>query len=154
MGTRTTLIPEPTCILRRAARRFLDGRVWPLEDELEVRLMIDLIRHVTGAVLYTNPFMCRAGSFKQQICCDLFSVVHWRTCCYCGRLATTVSHFSGQVSSVKGCEMCMCESALLSAWLMLRFIAASQPTLIPSTCIVPITILWLVLVLVQPVMLL
>ena len=28
--------------------RFLDGRVWPLEDELEVRLMIDLIRHVTG----------------------------------------------------------------------------------------------------------
>lgn len=29
-------------------RRFLDGRVWPVEDELEVRLMIDLIRHVTG----------------------------------------------------------------------------------------------------------
>ena len=28
--------------------RFLDGRVWPLEDELEVALMIDLIRHVTG----------------------------------------------------------------------------------------------------------
>ena len=28
--------------------RFLDGRVWPVEDELEVRLMIALIRHVTG----------------------------------------------------------------------------------------------------------
>lgn len=35
--------------LPAAVRRFLDGRVWPLEDELEVRLMIDLIRHVTGA---------------------------------------------------------------------------------------------------------
>lgn len=32
-------------------QRFLDGRVWPLEDELEVRLMIDLIRHVTGVKL-------------------------------------------------------------------------------------------------------
>ncbi|DBA73916.1 hypothetical protein WJX79_008469 [Trebouxia sp. C0005] len=32
-------------------QRFLDGRVWPLEDELEVRLMIDLIRHVTGVRL-------------------------------------------------------------------------------------------------------
>lgn len=32
-------------------QRFLDGRVWPVEDELEVRLMIDLIRHVTGVRL-------------------------------------------------------------------------------------------------------
>ena len=28
--------------------RYLDGRVWPEEDELEVRLMMDLIKHVTG----------------------------------------------------------------------------------------------------------
>ena len=34
--------------MSHAFARFLDGRVWPLEDELEVRLMIDLIRHVTG----------------------------------------------------------------------------------------------------------
>ena len=26
--------------------------MWPLEDELEVRLMIDLIRHVTGQSAY------------------------------------------------------------------------------------------------------
>ena len=40
---------HPTHALLFAGGRFLDGRVWPLEDELEVRLMIDLIRHVTGA---------------------------------------------------------------------------------------------------------
>ena len=28
--------------------RYIDGRVWPREDELEVRLMMDLIHHVTG----------------------------------------------------------------------------------------------------------
>ena len=28
--------------------RYIDGRVWPERDELEVRLMMDLIRHVTG----------------------------------------------------------------------------------------------------------
>ena len=28
--------------------RYIDGRVWPKEDELEVRLMMDLIHHVTG----------------------------------------------------------------------------------------------------------
>lgn len=28
--------------------------MWPLEDELEVRLMIDLIRHVTGQSAYWN----------------------------------------------------------------------------------------------------
>ncbi|KAA6416582.1 MAG: hypothetical protein FRX49_13443 [Trebouxia sp. A1-2] len=27
---------------------YIDGRVWPKEDELEVRLMMDLIHHVTG----------------------------------------------------------------------------------------------------------
>ncbi|KAL0026874.1 hypothetical protein WJX77_008256 [Trebouxia sp. C0004] len=29
-------------------QRYIDGRVWPKEDELEVRLMMDLIHHVTG----------------------------------------------------------------------------------------------------------
>lgn len=29
-------------------QRYIDGRVWPEHDELEVRLMMDLIRHVTG----------------------------------------------------------------------------------------------------------
>jgi len=28
--------------------RYIDGRVWPKQDELEVRLMMDLIHHVTG----------------------------------------------------------------------------------------------------------
>lgn len=28
--------------------RYIDGRVWPEQDELEVRLMMDLIKHVTG----------------------------------------------------------------------------------------------------------
>ena len=30
------------------ALRYIDGRVWPKQDELEVRLMMDLIHHVTG----------------------------------------------------------------------------------------------------------
>lgn len=34
--------------------RFIDGRVWPKEDELEVRLMLDLVRHVTGQQLHHN----------------------------------------------------------------------------------------------------
>ncbi|KAL3151979.1 hypothetical protein ABBQ32_001101 [Trebouxia sp. C0010 RCD-2024] len=29
-------------------QRYIDGRVWPERDELEVRLMMDFIRHVTG----------------------------------------------------------------------------------------------------------
>ena len=33
------------------ACRYIDGRVWPEDDELEVRLMMDLIRHVTGSLL-------------------------------------------------------------------------------------------------------
>lgn len=51
MGVRTLSYLDlvPTHNLPLAVDRFLDGRVWPLEDELEVRLMIDLIRHVTGA---------------------------------------------------------------------------------------------------------
>lgn len=28
--------------------RYIDGRVWPDRDELEVRLMMDLFKHVTG----------------------------------------------------------------------------------------------------------
>ena len=34
--------------------RFIDGRVWPKEDELEVRLMLDLVRHVTGQSWHTR----------------------------------------------------------------------------------------------------
>ena len=48
-----------------AVDRFLDGRVWPLEDELEVRLMIDLIRHVTGAA---PPQCTHAGILQQPLC--------------------------------------------------------------------------------------
>ena len=29
-------------------RRFLDGRVWPLEDEKQVKLMMAMIHHCTG----------------------------------------------------------------------------------------------------------
>jgi len=37
------------CRLQTACSfRYIDGRVWPKEDELEVRLMMDLINHVTG----------------------------------------------------------------------------------------------------------
>lgn len=39
--------------------RYIDGRVWPKEDELEVRLMMDLIHHVTGMF----PALC-ASSLK------------------------------------------------------------------------------------------
>lgn len=35
--------------------RYIDGRVWPKEDELEVRLMLDLIRHVTGQAIFVLP---------------------------------------------------------------------------------------------------
>jgi hypothetical protein len=33
---------------------WLDGRVWPAEDELDVLRLVDLIHHVTG----TNPRVC------------------------------------------------------------------------------------------------
>lgn len=33
---------------------WLDGRVWPKEDELEVMRLVDLIHHVTGA-FHTTP---------------------------------------------------------------------------------------------------
>lgn len=29
-------------------RRFLDGRVWPQEDEKQVKLMMAMIHHCTG----------------------------------------------------------------------------------------------------------
>ena len=38
--------------------RYIDGRVWPKEDELEVRLMMDLIHHVTG----THSALCSCPS--------------------------------------------------------------------------------------------
>ncbi len=34
--------------IAHGACRYIDGRVWPEDDELEVRLMMDLIGHVTG----------------------------------------------------------------------------------------------------------
>ena len=35
-------------------RRFLDGRVWPQEDEKQVKLMMAMIHHCTGA----SPCLC------------------------------------------------------------------------------------------------
>lgn len=48
--------------------RFLDGRVWPLEDELEVRLMIDLIRHVTGQSHFSGQTACWLASIFVRVC--------------------------------------------------------------------------------------
>ena len=48
-----------TCHLQMAYLiRYIDGRVWPKEDELEVRLMMDLIHHVTG----THSALCSCPS--------------------------------------------------------------------------------------------
>lgn len=42
-------VQSNTCFQEACATsRYIDGRVWPEDDELEVRLMMDLIRHVTG----------------------------------------------------------------------------------------------------------
>ena len=49
--------------------RYIDGRVWPERDELEVRLMMDLIRHVTGnkSVHLTPELYCFQASFTASM---------------------------------------------------------------------------------------
>lgn len=61
--TWAVILLMPCCF---AGGRFLDGRVWPLEDELEVRLMIDLIRHVTGAE-HPPPLLYTASNCEQPL---------------------------------------------------------------------------------------
>ena len=42
------------------ALRYIDGRVWPKQDELEVRLMMDLIHHVTG--VFCSALQCHLSA--------------------------------------------------------------------------------------------
>lgn len=59
-----------TCHLQRACSfRYIDGRVWPKEDELEVRLMMDLIHHVTGTrvALCSCPSSALLGSIDGSV---------------------------------------------------------------------------------------
>ena len=52
-------MPCPTALLRRCCPeeqclrcRFLDGRVWPQEDEKQVKLMMAMIHHCTGRACF------------------------------------------------------------------------------------------------------
>lgn len=42
------LFPHASLLSLLCTCRYIDGRVWPESDELEVRLMMDFIKHVTG----------------------------------------------------------------------------------------------------------
>lgn len=83
-------------------------------------------------VLYTFPHTVQAQGQTDlktvvKVCCDLLSVLHLHTRCHCCKLAVTVSHFSGQVSSVRSVR---CAPVLAAEWLMLSFIAASEAGMI------------------------
>lgn len=61
---------------------------------MEVRLMIDLIRHVTGATHL--PSHCTKRDLKTSN--HAVTCFHWYTCI----LAVTITHVSEQVTSVRG----------------------------------------------------
>lgn len=50
--------------------------MWPLEDELEVRLMIDLIRHVTGTEHLPPAVQRRCNSHFADACYEVVAVDH------------------------------------------------------------------------------
>lgn len=56
---------------------YIDGRVWPEQDELEVRLMMDLIKHVTGKESSSAIPLCtvfcicnKSGDYKVMLPCS------------------------------------------------------------------------------------
>ena len=53
--------------------RFLDGRVWPQEDEKQVKLMMAMIHHCTGGLshLLQQMFTKSPSSFCAAIPCRL-----------------------------------------------------------------------------------
>ena len=70
------IFPPLTCSFADCLRdqcRYIDGRVWPKEDELEVRLMISLIDHVTGTCLSSYSYQANTSL---MLASHFISVMH------------------------------------------------------------------------------
>ena len=83
--------------------RYIDGRVWPEKDELEVRLMMDLIKHVTGKCQKTCHTTVHCYLYVQQI---------WQleiddAVCWLSRLQTKLGNVFWRLSSLDwgGCRL-------------------------------------------------
>lgn len=113
-----------------ATSRYIDGRVWPEDDELEVRLMMDLIRHVTGDQSVHCPSvplgiiwpcqqhqsLCCISSWSNLLCESVFAYPWTAALSHIPQLPA-----SGLATCVQTCQCCAWATSLAdcsSTWLM------------------------------------